>query len=497
MAEPPPPTTNVPPVQFTPTGFITPAQSDVLAGVTADINTAFGGGVNPALSTPQGQLASSQTAIIGQANDTFQYFTNQVDPAFAQGRMQDAIARIYFLTRNQASATVAQLTCTGIPTTIIPVGAQAQATNGDIYLCTLPGIIDAGGSVVLTFACQTLGPVPCPAGSVNKIFAAIPGWSGVINLQDGIQGSNIENRAQFEARRQASVEGNSAGSLPSIRGAVLNVTGVLDAYVTENTSSGTVTITPSLTSFGGTGVVLAAKSLYVCVVGGAALDVATAIWARKAPGCAYNGNTTVTVYDSNSGYAQPPPGYQVSFQAPSSLQTVWGITMLNNPNVPSNATALIQAAIANAFVGGDGGQRATIGSPLAASRYYPPIAALGSWAQVKTIQLNSPNDNAAVVFTGSLSVGGSLTVTAIAHGTITIGGNLYDAVGGLMPGTTITSQLIGSAGGTGVYQVNDLTTITGSEAITEIFATQSVVYVRIDQAPTLDAADIGVSFVTS
>ncbi|TIR78119.1 MAG: hypothetical protein E5X19_32455, partial [Mesorhizobium sp.] len=76
-----------------------------------DINGAFGGVLNPALNTPQGQLASSETAVIDEVNSTFLYFTNQVDPAYATGRMQDAIARIYFIERNPAQPTVVQALC--------------------------------------------------------------------------------------------------------------------------------------------------------------------------------------------------------------------------------------------------------------------------------------------------------------------------------------------------------------------------------------------------
>ena len=64
--------------------------------------------VNPALETPQGQLASSFTAITGNANDTFVSMANQFDPAFAAGRFQDAIGRIYFIDRNPAPPTVWQ-----------------------------------------------------------------------------------------------------------------------------------------------------------------------------------------------------------------------------------------------------------------------------------------------------------------------------------------------------------------------------------------------------
>lgn len=56
--------TNVPSVVFGATGVVLPAEADVLTGVQSDINQAFGGGVNPALNTPKGQLSQSLTAII-------------------------------------------------------------------------------------------------------------------------------------------------------------------------------------------------------------------------------------------------------------------------------------------------------------------------------------------------------------------------------------------------------------------------------------------------
>ncbi len=47
----------VPRVQFTPEGLVLPNESAILAGVLSDMDAAFGGGLNPALETPQGQLA--------------------------------------------------------------------------------------------------------------------------------------------------------------------------------------------------------------------------------------------------------------------------------------------------------------------------------------------------------------------------------------------------------------------------------------------------------
>ena len=92
-------TTSVPSATLTDAGFSAPAETDILAGVQADITAALGGNVNQALTTPQGQLAMSETAIIGDCLDQILAVFNGIDPRTASGRMQDAIGYISFLTR--------------------------------------------------------------------------------------------------------------------------------------------------------------------------------------------------------------------------------------------------------------------------------------------------------------------------------------------------------------------------------------------------------------
>jgi hypothetical protein len=371
--------TSVPEPTFGPNGFILPAQADILAGVEADIDTAFGGGLNFDQTTPQGQIAVSQTAVISDKNNQFLFLSQMFDPNYSEGIYQDAIARIYFLERNPAQPTVVQALCSGGNGVVIPAGALAQATDGNLYTCTTPGTI-TGGSVVLPFACQVTGPIACPAGTLTTIYQTIPGWDTITNAADGVLGNNVESRAAFEYRREQSVALNSIGSLPSILGSVLAVPNVLDAYVTENTSAVTQTIG---------GVSLAPNSLYVAVVGGNSLAIATAIWQKKAPGCAYNGNTTVTVTDNNSGYNTPAPTYQVTFEIPTAVDIMFAVVIKNSAAVPSNYVALIQNAIISAFAGGDGGPRARIGSEIFASRFYSTVAALGTWAQIVSILIGT------------------------------------------------------------------------------------------------------------
>ncbi|MDI5448950.1 hypothetical protein MJL27_27310, partial [Salmonella enterica subsp. enterica serovar Anatum] len=44
-------------------------------------------------------------------------------------------------------------------------------------------------SVDVVFLNLSTGPVGCPAGTLNKIYKAIPGWSGVTNTSAGVPGS--------------------------------------------------------------------------------------------------------------------------------------------------------------------------------------------------------------------------------------------------------------------------------------------------------------------
>lgn len=374
-------TTSVPTVDFTLTGLVLPLEVDILNGVQADYNSAFGGNLNPALSTPQGQLASSTTAIIADNNALFAEFVNQVNPDFADGFMQDAIARIYFLNRNPAISTSVQCDCVGASGTIIPVGALAQDTSGVQYVCTQAGVIPIGGTISLAFAAVTPGPTICPIGTLTKIYQQIPGWDTINNPGAGIPGSFVESRADFAYRRQQTVALNAHGSLQSIYAAVFNVPGVIDVYAYENTTNGTITV-------GATSYSMVAHSIYIGVVGGASQDIANAIWSKKDVGADYNGSTSVTVTDT-SGYLYPLPSYTVKYQIPASLSIKFAVNIVNNPALPANIVTLIKNAIIAAFTGSDGGQRARIGATVFASRFYAPISLTDPAVEIITLLIGT------------------------------------------------------------------------------------------------------------
>lgn len=441
---------SVPKIQFTDAGIVMPTEADVLSGVLADMDAAFGGGMNTALETPQGQLASSQTAIVGDKNAEIALLVNQVDPQYSAGRFQDAIARIYFLTRKGATPTTVTATLGGAPSTPIPAGTLAQDTAGNTYASVGAATIGGDGTVDVQFQNILTGPIPCGAGTLTKVYQAIPGWDTITNAGAGTLGRDVETRADFETRRKNSVALNAHGTPASIYAEVFNQPDVIDVYVRDNTkgianftgaisgttltvstilpgaslvvgsaisgagvTAGTI-ITDVLTGTGGAGTYtvnnsqtvaseamsstavavgatdypLAPHSIYVAAVGGTDADVAAAIWRKKDTGCDYNGNTTVTVTDT-SGYSYPYPTYAVKFERPAALAVKFAVSIVNAPDLPADIVTLVKNAIIARFNGTDGTTRERIGALILASRYYGAVASAAANVQLISVLIGT------------------------------------------------------------------------------------------------------------
>jgi uncharacterized phage protein gp47/JayE len=346
--------------------------------VLTDWDEAFGGGMNKALETPQGQICSSIASIVADNNAVMAELVNQIDPDTASGFMQDAIARIYFLDRIPGAPTVVDCDVVGALGTIIPIGAQAQDTSGNLYVSLQQVTIPVSGTVSCQFANVANGPIPCPPNTLNAIYRAIPGWDAIDNPLTGILGQNVETQAAFAYRRAQSVALNARGSLQSIYAAVFDVDGVDDVYAAENFTNATVEI-------GSTDYEMLPHSLLISTVGGTDTDVANAIWSKKDVGCDMNGNTTVEVTDT-SGYLIPYPTYTITFLRPDPLPIKFEVTLTESDNLPSNIVDLVKAAVIDTFNGtSNGGNRVRIGSLLLASKFYPGIIDIGPEVSVLSI----------------------------------------------------------------------------------------------------------------
>ena len=463
--------TNVPAITWVNGSPVVPSEQSILAGVQADINAAFGGGVNPALQTPQGQLAMSETAIIGDKNSQIAYIANQVNPSMASGIWQDAIGEIYFIKRIPATGTVVNCTCVGAVNTVIPIGAVAQDTTGYLYSATASGTIPSTGSVTIPFQNQTTGAFACNPGALTIIVTAVASWDTITNPSAGALGNDVESRQEFEARRSASVAANSVNSIQSIKGVLSALPDIIDCFVVDNPLGTT-------TNFGTTNYPIPANSVCVSVAGGTSSEIATAIWNKKPPGCGYvtsaGSYATLGTYTVSDGNYIPPVPYVVTWLNAGNANTYFVVQIQNNTLLPANIIQLTQAAVVQSFNGLDGnGPKVGIGNTTYSGRYY---------GNINTI---NPNVNVIEVY---LAVQNSVVATSF------VIGNFYQIL--TLTGTT-QAQWNTTAGTTGVtYAVGSTfdCVAAGVGTGTAMKFAPSAAY-GIDQLPLLSASNVTVQLV--
>ena len=344
---------HVPSVRFTPQGLQIPTETEVLNGVLADFNDAFGGGLNLNLETPQGQLASSLAAVIADKNNVIAELVNQIHPEYAEGVMQDAIAQIYFLQRKPATDSAVVCEFVGLPGTQIPQGFIVQDSAGNQWALQQEIGIPIGGKVSGTLIAA--GQIEAPAHSVNVIYQALVGLDRVDNPRPAVPGRAEESRAEFAERRRRSVAINAHGTPQAVYANVFALGGVRDVYVIDNPTGQNV-------QAGATNYTLKPHSIYVAAVGGDDTAVAEAVLRYAGSGCDFNGNTEITVYDHS--YNDPKPAYQVAFMRPNELPVYFRIKIERGAFI--GADAAIKQAVINAFKG-------RIGANLYAIGYVAPV----------------------------------------------------------------------------------------------------------------------------
>ena len=368
-------------IDFTENGPVVPDTETVRAAIEKDWQAAFNNRLNLNPATPQGQLITSETAIVQDKNSQLLFLANMFNPKTSEGIYQDALAQIYFLTRHPARPTVVPCLCTGLPGTVIPgIGSDAPAlakdADGNILVCQTGGTIPQSGSITLDFACQVAGPIEIPQGTVTTIVQAIPGWDTITN-DVGSVGRNVETRAEFEQRRFQSVALNSRSMLASIYARVGNVAGVIDLLARQNRTDSEVELN---------GVTLAPHSIYIAVLGGADDDIAEAI---------YN---SVNYTDPVTGAVET-----VKFQRPETVPFQISVTIQRSAGLSSGAISQAKQNIWNCFYGipyqaenCDMPTRLHIGETVYAGRFYCPVIAAGL-SQIVAIELGPKGESMGVL----------------------------------------------------------------------------------------------------
>ena len=346
----------IPTIEITDIGLIAPTRDAITAGLWEIMRGAFGDDLNEDARTPQGQLVTSLTASIDNQNSAMIALGNNFDPRYAIGQFQEALGAVYFLTRKLATRSIAMLDFIGIGGTVIPKGFIVIDDAGVEWEVANASTVGAG---LLAALCVTPGPIQAAPLTITTFKETIDGLDRVENPDAAAVGSNQESRSNYETRRYESVAANSKNMNASVRGAVGNLSGVIDVFVQDNPTDASIVV-------GETDYPMIRNSLLVSVVGGDDQQLAEMILIKGGTCCSFVGNTSILWKDEASGGAFPPE-YIVKLERPAHVTVSLRLTVVDASVISYANSQAAKAQIVSDFQSGD--YRARIGGLVVGANY--------------------------------------------------------------------------------------------------------------------------------
>lgn len=334
-----------------PNGFALETLAQRIAALRASSQEIFGPDINLDPNSIDGEtlgvFAESSANLDLLAQTLYQSF----DPAQAMGAALSRLVTLNGIDKMLGTFSLVALTCTGTAGTVISAGSLVNSADGSSQWVTLDdATIGDAGTVVVSAACTIIGPVAALSGTLTVRVTVIYGWQTVTNATAAIPGTNVETDEALRARRNRSTATPSQAIIDGIYGAILNIQGVTDAVFYENSSD----------ELDGNG--LPAHSFNLVVQGGAAIDIATAIWLRIQPGPTQVGAQAATMFDSRGN------PHVMRFDVPTEIEVYVIVNGNQLPGYPTDGDDEVAAAIVAWVLANLG-----IGDEVVQSALYTPI----------------------------------------------------------------------------------------------------------------------------
>lgn len=338
-------------------GLTVPTYTQILNLLLQNFQAIYGPGVYLGVDSADYQMLSIFALALSDAYSAIQLDYNNRAANFAVGAALDSLVKLNGLVRKSATYSTCPVVITGTPNTVITGGLVRDTVPGQGALWALPSplTIPSGGTLNTVVTCQTIGALNALPGQLTIIATPTAGWTNVTNAVAASLGQPVETDSQLRTRQALSTELPSITMLAGTIAAIAAVAGVTRYNVVENpTNAVDANGNPP-------------HSITAVVEGGAALDIATAIYNNRGIGCFTNGTTTVNVTDPNTGIVMA-----VSFDLPT-YKTIYVTANVHPLAGYTSATgAAIQTAIQNYLNSLQIGELVTLSALYAAAMAVTP-----------------------------------------------------------------------------------------------------------------------------
>lgn len=280
------------------TGLTIDTLNEIIATLEDGYREIYGNDINVDSNSPDGQLIN----LYAQANRDLLEVVQQVYSGFdieqAVGVVLDQRVSLLGIQRQGATFTQQQVEIT-VDRSLNLDGLDADANDPDgtgytvsddagTQFILLDSVALTAGTTLLTFRAKDLGSITTLPNTITEPVTSVIGVTGINNpsgvLEEGIDG---ELDAALRLRATRSTANRSEGFIDGLTGRLLDVEGVTDVRVYENTTSSTdANGIPS-------------HSIWVICEGGANTDIANTIYITKNAGCGMKGDVIVEINTVN------------------------------------------------------------------------------------------------------------------------------------------------------------------------------------------------------
>ncbi|WP_312080054.1 baseplate J/gp47 family protein [Acinetobacter schindleri] len=278
-------------------GIHAPTYDQILAWLKGKYRSIYGDDVYLENDSLDGQWLGILALQFSQVNGMCIQTYNSFSPKTAGTDALTRNVKINGIKRALPTYSTVDVTLIGSPGTAIKNGSVGDTNNNKWILPALI-TIPPFGEITVTARSEKAGAVFATAGSVTKILTPTRGWSSVSNANTSSMGQDIENNARLRQRQALSTANASMSQTEAIRGSLLALDNVTRCKTFENKTN--------TTDDNG----LPPKSVCIVVSGGDGQEIANIMHIKKSMGCAWYGNTSVTIMNS---YGDP---CEVSFYRP-------------------------------------------------------------------------------------------------------------------------------------------------------------------------------------
>lgn len=276
-------------------GLSIDSKAQIIQDLVDAYKTIYGNDINTDSNSPDGQLINIQAQavrdLLEQLEDTYNTFA--VDTSY--GERLDQLVALNGLVRKQGTYTQAYVLVTVSAALTLPGQDQTADTPftvadnaGNQFELVTSHTFSGSGSATLLFQAVTIGEIQTTANTITNIITSTLGVTSVNNpdVSSDTLGINEETDAQLRVRHARSLALASTGPSDALEAALKNIVDVEDAFVVENNTLVTVGGVP-------------ANTVWPIVRGGTSLEIGSAIYAKKSPGCGLKGSFSQVITRPN------------------------------------------------------------------------------------------------------------------------------------------------------------------------------------------------------